>query len=413
MRSRRRIGRRAGCSPRSGRRAANTLVVAAGDHGEAFGEHGEYAHSIFVYDTTLRVPLLMSGPGVPAGLRVADPVTLADVAPTVTRALGAPMTDVDGIDLSPVLRAHDRFRSAELYAESFAPLVEFGWAPLRAVRSGAWKLIAAPKPELFDVEQDPGEQTNAIASQPDVARRLDARVSRYSTDSLNANGSSVTDDAAQRLRALGYSSGSQSAIRNPQSAMRARSEGSARAGRAHRAGDLGRALRCGAARGARGHRPRRSAQRPGAAAPRLRAAAGRRLRARGAGVSRGRRGRAADAPTCISGWRTAWDDGAISPARSARWRKRGASSRTTRRSSRTSACSRRRRATSRRRIQSLSAALAVDPNLHEARFNLALTLREGRDGGPTRPRPRGSCWRVFQPNAPQRPEVERLLKAVQ
>src|SRR6185312_17116066 len=63
--------------------AASTLTVVAGDHGEAFGEHGEYAHSIFVYDTTLRVPLIMSGPSIPAGTRVMEAVTLADVAPTV------------------------------------------------------------------------------------------------------------------------------------------------------------------------------------------------------------------------------------------------------------------------------------------------------------------------------------------
>ena len=41
-------------------------MIVAADHGEAFGEHGEFSHSIFVYDTTLRVPLLMRGPGVPA-----------------------------------------------------------------------------------------------------------------------------------------------------------------------------------------------------------------------------------------------------------------------------------------------------------------------------------------------------------
>src|SRR4029077_15368253 len=134
----------------------------------AFGEHGEYAHSIFVYDTTLRVPLLMSGPGIPAGLRVADPVTLADVAPTLMRALGAPMHDVDGIDLSPAF-SRAPLPGRELYAESFAPLVEFGWAPLRCVRGGNWKAIAAPKPELFDVANDPGEQVNAIASQAAVA----------------------------------------------------------------------------------------------------------------------------------------------------------------------------------------------------------------------------------------------------
>ena len=200
--------------------AAHTLIVVAGDHGEAFGEHGEYAHSVFVYDTTLRVPLMMSGPGIPAGTRVSDPVTLADVAPTVMRALGSPMRDVDGIDLSPAF-SRTPLPQRELYAESFAPLVEFGWAPLRSVRAGNWKVIAAPKPELFDVANDPGEQVNAILSQAAVAGPLLTRAERYSTDGLSGNRAQVAGEAADRLRALGYSSGSQSAIRNPQSAMRA------------------------------------------------------------------------------------------------------------------------------------------------------------------------------------------------
>jgi arylsulfatase A-like enzyme/cytochrome c-type biogenesis protein CcmH/NrfG len=200
--------------------AAHTLIVVAGDHGEAFGEHGEYAHSIFVYDTTLRVPLMMSGPGIPAGTRVSDPVTLADVAPTVMRALGSPMRDVDGIDLSPAF-SRTPLPQRELYAESFAPLVEFGWAPLRSVRAGNWKVIAAPKPELFDVANDPGEQVNAILSQAAVAGPLLTRAERYSTDGLGGNRAQVAGEAAERLRALGYSSGSQSAIRNQQSATRA------------------------------------------------------------------------------------------------------------------------------------------------------------------------------------------------
>ena len=183
---------------------ANTLIVAAGDHGEAFGEHGEYAHSIFVYDTTLRVPLLMSGPGIPAGTRVTEPVTLADVAPTVMRALGLPIRDVDGIDLSPAF-SRAPLPGRELYAESFAPLVEFGWAPLRALRSSGRKLIAAPKPELFDVEQDPAETKSLVDAQPAAARDLEARVNRYSGPDLPT--AAATDrDAAERLRALGYSS---------------------------------------------------------------------------------------------------------------------------------------------------------------------------------------------------------------
>jgi arylsulfatase A-like enzyme/Flp pilus assembly protein TadD len=193
--------------------AADTLVIAAGDHGEAFGEHGEYAHSIFVYDTTLRVPLVMSGPGIPAGARVADAVTLADVAPTVMRALGVPMKDVDGIDLSPAF-SRKALPARELYAESFAPLVEFGWAPLRALRTGNRKLIAAPKPELFDIGQDPGETKNLAGVES--TREFEARVNRYSGPDLPS--AAVADrEAAERLRALGYSSGN--SISNLQSAI--------------------------------------------------------------------------------------------------------------------------------------------------------------------------------------------------
>ena len=90
------------------------------------------------------------------------------------RLLGFTMPDVDGIDLSPAL-AGAALPRRELYAESFAPLIEFGWAPLRSVRSGAWKLIAAPKPELFDVEKDPAEQTNVVALPADRRARRSTR----------------------------------------------------------------------------------------------------------------------------------------------------------------------------------------------------------------------------------------------
>jgi Flp pilus assembly protein TadD len=184
-----------------GPQLAETLVVATADHGEAFGEHGEYAHSIFIYDTTLHVPLVMSGPGI-AARRIEDAVTLADLAPTVVRRLGFELRDVDGVDLSPALTGA-ALAARELYAESFAPLVEFGWAPLRSVRSGSWKYIAAPKPELYDVARDNGEQQNLVGAQKETAASLDARVRRYSGDTL-ADAGDLGGDAANRLRALGY-----------------------------------------------------------------------------------------------------------------------------------------------------------------------------------------------------------------
>jgi len=183
----------------------DTLIVATADHGEAFGEHGEYAHSIFVYDTTLRVPLVMGGPGIAPGTHVADPVTLADLAPTVVHLLGAAMKDVDGIDVSPAFGGAALPRR-ELYAESFAPLFEFGWAPLRAIRSGAWKFIAAPKPELYDVERDAREERNVVAAQPVVARDLEGRAGRYSPAQLPLT-RVIDASGLDRLRALGYANG--------------------------------------------------------------------------------------------------------------------------------------------------------------------------------------------------------------
>ncbi len=188
---------------------ANTLVTVAGDHGEAFGEHGEIGHSIFVYDTTLRVPWLMMGPGAgrPGSVAV-DPVGLIDLAPTALALLGTGSIDADGLDLRPLIDgAH--LRTRDLYAESFAPLTEFGWSPLRSLRSGAWKAIAAPRPELYDLANDPGETTDVATRDVERQQDLAARIDRYSAASLPQNPTTLAADreAAARLRALGYSQG--------------------------------------------------------------------------------------------------------------------------------------------------------------------------------------------------------------
>ena len=187
-----------------GAAAADTAVIVAGDHGEAFGEHGEYAHSIFVYDTTLRVPLIVAAPGVNK-TRIADPVTLADVAPTAARLVGETMTDVDGLDLTPSWSG-GALPHRELYAESFAPLVEFGWAPLRSIRSDGWKFIAAPTPELYTIDEDAAERNNLAPRETTIARQLAQRADRFSPPALSAS-ATMPPDAAERLRALGYTSG--------------------------------------------------------------------------------------------------------------------------------------------------------------------------------------------------------------
>ena len=189
-----------------GPRAASTLIVLAGDHGEAFGEHGETTHSHFVYDTTLRVPLIVAGPGVPARLQaIGQNVSLVDVLPTVMDALGLPQRDVDGISLMPVIRGGDVGARA-IYAETFAPLLDFGWSSLRSIRSGNWKYIEAPTPELFDLSADPGELRNLAPDHADVTRDLARSVLTFSGPELPRiqAGDRPAGDAQRRLGALGY-----------------------------------------------------------------------------------------------------------------------------------------------------------------------------------------------------------------
>ena len=187
---------------------AGTLVVVAADHGEAFGEHGEIGHSIFVYDTTLRVPLIMAGPGVPKGQTVDGRVSLIDVAPTVMRLLGVPPLDADGIDLGPAINGAP-MPARDLYAESFAPLLDFGWSPFRAIWSGTWKYIAAPRPELYDVGQDPGETHDVARTDAARAAALQAQVARYSGPEVIAQ-PDVDPETRARLMALGYTAGAAS-----------------------------------------------------------------------------------------------------------------------------------------------------------------------------------------------------------
>jgi choline-sulfatase len=186
--------------------ASSSVIVVASDHGEAFGEHGEVSHSLFVYDTTLRVPLVIAGPGL-AIRTVGSPVSLVDVAPTVLGLLGLRTLDFDGIDLSPTFGGTD-LPARDLYAESFAPLLDFGWSPLRALRSEGFKYIDAPRAELYDTSRDPAEERDLSTADVPRSARLRDRIAGYSSASLEPERLPVADrEALGRLQALGYASG--------------------------------------------------------------------------------------------------------------------------------------------------------------------------------------------------------------
>jgi len=191
-----------------------TLIVMAADHGEAFGEHGEISHSVFVYDVTLRVPLIIAGPQGEAGPQkqpgrvVADPVSLVDVAPTIAALAGLPRFDADGQNLFPTSDPQTPTSGVRaLYAESFAPLLDFGWSPLRTIRRGDWKYVAAPRAELYDLKADPGETRNLVDAEPARATELARQVDAISSATVSTDGRPRDNEALARLQALGYASG--------------------------------------------------------------------------------------------------------------------------------------------------------------------------------------------------------------
>lgn len=165
---------------RSGDRLDHTLVAVTSDHGESLGEHREAMHGLFVYDATVRVPLLLRFPAeVPAGTRSGHLVAGVDLAPTLLDLLGQPpMTGIDGVSFAAAARGETLPPREPAYSEAELPLRAYGWAALHALHGGDRKFIDAPQRELYDLTLDPGETRNlANAAEEEVeewARRLAA-----------------------------------------------------------------------------------------------------------------------------------------------------------------------------------------------------------------------------------------------
>ena len=186
-----------------------TLIIVAGDHGEAFGEKGESGHGVFLYDMTLRVPLLLYAENhLPALRTVAARVRLIDVMPTVLDLLdkSAP-AGVEGTSLVPTILKKNK-KDLDSYIETYYPKENFGWASLTGLISGTRKYIRAPKEELYDLKSDPGETQNLFAADPKKAEDLKSGLDRLIKESLIPGSSSgklaLTAEEQARLRSLGY-----------------------------------------------------------------------------------------------------------------------------------------------------------------------------------------------------------------
>lgn len=192
-------------------REQDTLVVAMADHGESLGDHGEQTHAILIYEGVLHVPLILAGPGVPAGGVVPDRVSAVDVLPTVLALLGAEApAGLPGRDLRPALAGRGIAEGA-LYSESLFARLNCRWSSLRAVTEGDWKLIQGAQTELYHVADDPGETRDRSSDEPERAarlrRELGSALARMAPEGDSASPVALTPDQEQRLRSLGYISG--------------------------------------------------------------------------------------------------------------------------------------------------------------------------------------------------------------
>lgn len=179
---------------------ARTLVVVAGDHGEGLGEHGERTHGMLLYDSTLRVPLVVAAPGHAAAIR-SEAVSLTDLAPTILRAAG--VTPPDAMKGRDLLRLQAD-RGDDLYSETEYPRVA-GWSPLQALLDGRWKAIRAGSgTELYDLQTDPGEKHDLAGAQTSMAAAMAARAAAIHASAAGGAAPAISADAQERLRALGY-----------------------------------------------------------------------------------------------------------------------------------------------------------------------------------------------------------------
>src|SRR4029077_4324510 len=163
----------------------DTLVIVTADHGESLGEHGEKTHAVFIYDATVRVPLLLRCPRLlPQGKVYDAPVRTVDLVPTILAALKLPGgSETQGTNLLGAFRGDVTPPDLPQYSESLLSEVGFGMAPLFGIRHGGYKWIRAPKPEVYALPRDPQELKTLSPAEARRGAALDRELTAILDDS--------------------------------------------------------------------------------------------------------------------------------------------------------------------------------------------------------------------------------------
>jgi len=193
----------------------NTLIILVGDHGEGLWEHQEQTHGLFIYDTTIKVPLIFNYPtSIQKGAKVNSLVNTIDIMPTILETSGIKLKKItyQGISLVPLLTEKKKDMGRNLYCASRYPELNFNWAPLEGIITpDGWKYIEAPKPEIYNLTKDPQEKSNLYLKSPKKAKSLQRKLLLLKKDiSLKSNQQgeaeqiALSSETRERLRSLGY-----------------------------------------------------------------------------------------------------------------------------------------------------------------------------------------------------------------
>jgi arylsulfatase A-like enzyme len=198
-------------------------IAVMADHGESLGAHGEDTHGVFLYDETIRVPLVIKLPHAgTVGKRVENRAELVDVLPTLLRVAGVDVpAEVQGESLLWLMKAPTEgageeaaWRDRPAYAETDYPRTAFGWSAERSLRTGKYLYIQAPRPELYDQTMDPDAAREISGTLTAVSRTLAEQVNAFrakTNNSREAPKAAVDPNAQEKLAALGYVSGAPAA----------------------------------------------------------------------------------------------------------------------------------------------------------------------------------------------------------
>ncbi|MBU0756411.1 MAG: sulfatase-like hydrolase/transferase [Planctomycetes bacterium] len=191
-----------------------TLIIIVGDHGEGLGDHGELLHAVFLYDSTVRVPLIFHYPGLGCNsMRIDCLVDTLDIRPTVLELLDGRAPAKSGAyrggSLLPLTR-NEPVDDRPVLLETNYPAFNYGWSPLAGFRTREWKYIHAPKPELYRIDRDTAELQDLSTQEPEHLKIMEARYWKLRESLEQGVGAGLARKQAlgremeEKLKRLGY-----------------------------------------------------------------------------------------------------------------------------------------------------------------------------------------------------------------